>query len=122
MADTAVPNTAVKRNDAVADPAGTAIVHANKHVITPTKGFGKVLLRLTNTTASEKVISVVAGANPPAQSAGQGDLALTFAAGNVTPVVKWVVLESARFVQADGAIHITVAASTTGNIAAFQLP
>lgn len=122
MADTAIPNTDLSTNAATDDVAGTAIVAADNHVITPTKPFGKVVLRLVNTTAAEKVMTVLAGDNPPAGSAGQGNLAITFAAGNVTPTVKYVVLESARFVQSDGVIRITVAALTTGFISAFQLP
>lgn len=122
MADTAITLTSLALSAETADPAGTAIVHANTHVISPTKGAGKVAIRLVNTTASEKTMTILAGDNPPAQSAGQGDLTLTFGAGNSTPVVKWVVLESARFIQDNGTIRINVAGSTTGTISAFQLP
>lgn len=122
MADTAITSTAVALNAETADPAGTAIVHANTHVITLTGSSRKVAIRLTNTTASEKTMTILAGDNPPADAAGQGDLVLTFAAGNVTPVVKWVVLETARFTQNNSTIRINVAASTTGTIAALVLP
>jgi|AntRauTorcE11898_2_1112593.scaffolds.fasta_scaffold18665_3 hypothetical protein len=122
MADTAITGTALSLNSATANPAGTAIVHANTHVITPTGASSKLAIRLTNTAASEKVMTILAGDNPPADAAGQGDLAITFAAGDSTPVVKWVVIESARFIQNNGTIRIDVAASTTGNIAAIELP
>lgn len=122
MADTAVTLTSLGLSAETADPAGTSIVHADTHVITPTKGTGKLAIRLVNTTASTKTMTILAGDNPPAQSAGQGDLTISFGAGNVTPVVKWVVVESARFIQDNGTIRITVAASTTGTISAFQLP
>jgi hypothetical protein len=122
MANTTVHVTTLATNAATADPAGTAIVAGNTHVITPTGSMTKVALRLTNTFAGSKVFTVVAGHNPPAQSAGQGNLDLTLTIGSVTPYVTWVVLESARFVQADNTIHVTVAASTTGFIEAFQLP
>lgn len=122
MADTAITGTVLALNDATADPAGTAIVHANTHIITPTGPSSKLAIRLTNTTASEKTMTIKAGDNPPADAAGQGDLVITFAAGDSTPVVKWVVIESARFIQSNGTVQITVAASTTGFIAAVELP
>lgn len=122
MANTAITGTVLGLNSATADPAGTAIVAANTHVITPTGPSSKLAIRLTNTTASEKIITILAGDNPPADAAGQGDLAITFAAGDSTPVVKWVVIESARFIQDDGTVHITVASATTGFIAAVELP
>lgn len=122
MADTAIAGAVLALNAETANPAGTAIVHANTHVITPTGPSSKLAIRLTNTTASEKIMTILAGDNPPADAAGQGNLAITFAAGDSTPVIKWVVIESARFIQSDGKVHITVAASTTGFIAAIELP
>lgn len=121
MADTAIPITQlVVGNNA--DVAGTAVVAANGHVITPTKGSRKVLIRLVNTFAGAKVFTVVAGDSPPASAAGQGNLDISIADGSTTPVAKYVVLDSARFMQDNGTIRITVAASTTGFITAFQLP
>ena len=122
MADTAITLTSLALNTATLNTAGTAIVHANTHVITPTKRLDKVLLRITNTTASQKVATILAGDNPPAGAAGQGNLDVTLAAGDLTATFAHVVLESARFLQNDGTIRITVAASMTGFIAAFQLP
>ena len=122
MADTAITLTSLALNTATLNTAGTAIVHANTHVITPTKRLDKVLLRITNTTASQKVATILAGDNPPAGAAGQGNLDVTLAAGDSTATFAHVVLESARFLQNDGTIRITVAASMTGFIAAFQLP
>jgi hypothetical protein len=114
MADTAIPISQLV-SGTNADVAGTAIVAANGHVITPTKRSGKVLIRLRNTFAGAKVFTVEAGDNPPASSAGQGD-------GSTTAVDGWLCLETARFLQSNGTIRITVAASTTGTITAFQLP
>jgi hypothetical protein len=121
MADTAVPISQLASGSNV-DVAGTAIVAANAHVITPTKRSGKLLVRLRNTTAAAKVFTVVAGDNPPADAAGQGDLTMSLADGSTTPVVGWLCLDSSRFLQNDGTVRITVAAATTGNITAFQLP
>ena len=121
MADTAVPVTNLVSGDN-ANPAGTAIVAANDHVITPTKRNGKLLIRLRNTFAGSKVYTVLAGDNPPSSAAGQGNLALTLTDGSTTPFDRYLCLETARFLQDDGTIRIQVAASTTGFITAFQLP
>lgn len=121
MANTAITmNTLASGDNAV--PTATAIVAANTHKITPTKKSGKVLIRCINTTASSKVFTVVAGDKPVAPSAGQGDLTFTLTDGSSTPTERWLVLESARFMQSDGTYEITVAASTTGSITAIQLP
>ena len=82
----------------------------------------KLMIEVTHTTASEKDITVIAGDNPPAHSAGQGDLVEAFAAGDSTPVIKSIVVESARFIQDDGLIHLDIEAAMTGSIKAFLLP
>lgn len=121
MANTAIPNTAWV-SGSNADVAGTAIVAANTHTITPSKALDKTLIRLVNTTASTKVFTVTAGDNPPAQSAGQGDLTVSLTDGSTTPQVAYLSgLESARFLQNDGTVVITVAAATTGFITAFAI-
>jgi hypothetical protein len=105
-----------------AKPTATTVVAADTHKITPTKKSGKVMIRCINTTASTKVWTVVAGDKPLAGSAGQGDLTFSLTDGSTTPTERWLVLESARFMQSDGSYEITVAASTTGSITAIQLP
>lgn len=122
MADTAIHVTTLSRTGYTSNPAGTAIVHANNHVITPTKASAKVFLRLTNTTGSSKDFTLKAGDNPPADAAGQGDLTVTLTDGSTTPQITWVGLDAARFKQDNGTYIVTVAANTTGNIEAFQLP
>jgi hypothetical protein len=122
MANTVVAMTALTAGTAVADVAGTAIDAANTVVITPTKRFSKVIIRLANTFAGTKVATIKAGANPPASSAGVGDYAITMADATSATTITFVAgLESARYLQADGSIHITFAASTTGFVTAFQL-
>ena len=122
MANTAIAVTQLANNAATANPAGTAIVAANTHTITPTKGTRKLLIRITNTTASTKIATVTVGDNPPADAAGQGVLDVSLTAGDTTPTIAWVMVDGARFAQNDGTVVITVAASMTGNIAAIQLP
>lgn len=121
MANTAVPITQLALG-ATADVAGTTVVAGDTHVITPTKGSRKLLLRFKNTTASTKVWTVVAGDANPAQSAGQGDTTISLTDGSTTPQVAFVAVDSARHQQDDGTVQVTVAASTTGTITAFQLP
>ena len=121
MANTAITMVQLASGDN-ALPTSVAVVAANTHKITPTKRSGKVLIRCINTTASSKVWTVVAGDQPAAGSAGQGDLTFTLTDGSTTPTERWLVLESARFMQSDGTYEITVAAATTGSITAIQLP
>lgn len=121
MAVTTIPITALA-SGSTADVAGTAIAAANTHTLTPTKRLSKVVIRLVNTTAAAKVFTLLAGDNPPADAAGQGNLTVSLADGSSTPVVVYLSnLESARFIQNDGTVNITVASATTGFITAFQL-
>jgi len=122
MANTAIPITSLGLNANTANPAGTAIVAANNHVVTPDRATKRLAIRLTNTTGSSKVFTVVAGDSPPANAAGQGDIEITLTDGSTTPQITWVVVESARFIQSDGTVVVTVAAATTGNIAVLGLP
>lgn len=122
MANTTVHVTTLSNSATTANPAGTAIVAADNHVITPTKASRKVFLRLTNTTGSTKVFTLVAGDNPPADASGQGDLTVSLTDGSTTPQTAFVALDAARFKQNDGTYIVTVASGTTGNIEAFQLP
>lgn len=121
MATTAITMRQLASGDN-ALPASVAVVAGNDHVITPTKRSGKVLIRCINTTATTKVWTVVAGDKPAAGASGQGDLTFSLTDGSTTPTERWLVLESARFMQSDGTYQITVAASTTGSITAIQLP
>lgn len=121
MANTTVTVNSLALGDNAA-PTATTVVAANTHKITPTQNSGKVLIRCVNTTASSKVWTIVAGDKPVAGSSGQGDLTFTLTDGSTTPTERWLVLESARFMQSDGTYEITVAASTTGSITAIQLP
>lgn len=123
MARTNVPITALGVNAKTDAPSAVAIVHGDGATIAAGGDTDRLLIMLTNTTAAEKVMTIVAPTdNPNAPLAALGDLDITFAAGNVTAVVKYAVIESARFAQTDGSIHIDFAASTTGFMNAFRLP
>ena len=122
MARTAITINAISVNTALANPTDTTADATNSHVLTPTKPLGKILLRVTHTASGAQNFTVKAGDNPPAIAAGQGDFVTSFAAGNVTPVVKFFVLSSDRFQQDDGTINIDLESGFTGTIGAFSMP
>ncbi len=119
MPRTALPltNTPVSTGAA---PTATAVDPTNHHVISPgSTPLEEVLIVVNNTFAGTKTVTVKAGANPPALSAGQGDLVVTCAAStNCIPIGP---LESARFLQADGTVNVDIAAAMTGTVTVFRL-
>ena len=122
MADTAITNVTWDDDDVTSiEGAGTAIVHANTHVITPTGPLEEMVIIITNTEGSTNVVTVLAGDDPPAGSAGLGAKALTTIAAT-TGIVVLPPLESARFLQNNGTVRITVEAGMTGKIIAMQKP
>lgn len=117
MARTAITVDALTESSASA-PTSTTIDATNSHVIAATAKVGKTVLRINNTTASTKTITVLAGDNPPAHAAGQGDLTISLTQNQT----KVVCLDTSRFLQDDGTVNLDVAASMTGTIEAYQLP
>lgn len=120
MARTALTALSIPLNTATAETSA-ALDATNSHVFTPLDRLDKYLLRITNTTASTKAVTIKAGDNPPADAAGQGDLSVSLTAGDSTPTTKLCVLDSARFIQNDGTINIDVAAAMTGTITIFKV-
>lgn len=119
MARTAVTVTTLTANTATTEPAGTTADPTNDHVISGVP-CEQLLIRLANTNGSDRVATILAGDNPPADAAGQGDLAITVPA---TSGVKWVgPLSSARFAQDNGDINIDLAASFAGTVTAYRIP
>ena len=118
MARTATTITELAANASTADPAGTNVDPTNGHIISPSFTLEELYIEINSTFSGAKVFTIKAGANPPALSAGQGDLAISLnaAIGRVGP------LSSARFAQKDGSVWIDVAASATGTIKAFHVP
>lgn len=106
----------------VAADDGVALDATNNHVLTVAAPLDSYIIKITNTTASEKVATIKAGDNPPADAAGQGDLEVTLAAGDSTATMALVTgLESARFIQNDGTVLIDLAASMTGYIEVWRV-
>jgi len=115
----AVVITALAAGTAATNPAGTAINPTNDAYIADVGDTSRLLIRITNTNGSDRVATIKAGVNPPAPRQGLGDLDITVPA---TTGDKVIVVESARFLQADGSINIDFAASFAGIISAVRLP
>lgn len=116
MARTALVETAAALNALSGAPTANAVDPTNGHEIS----FGKarrLVLRVAYTFAGAKTFTVKAGADGFAPKRGQGDLVLSL--NNVT---RYVVVESARFMQANGKCNIDIEAAATGNIEAVRLP
>jgi hypothetical protein len=115
----AVAHTVLASGAATTTPAGVAINPANNASITSLKDGSRIAVRVTNTSAAERPVIFRAGVNPPALRAGLGDLTVKvpLTTGDVL-----VVLESARFAQADGSINVDYETGHTGAISAVRLP
>lgn len=115
----AVAITALASGTAAAQPAGTAINVTNGANVAAVGDTSRILVRVTNTHSSPHDVTFKAGAtNPPAARGGLGDLVVTVA--NASEQI--VVLESARFVKADGSIDVDFSAGFTGIVSAVRLP
>lgn len=125
MADYAVAtvNLAVAGDYTIDTGVGTAIVAADTAVITPSGCLEDGFLVVQNTFNGAKVVTLAAGDNPPADSSGQGSLAVSVADGDASYAAEIIGgLESARFLQNNGTLRVTVAANMTGFIYWVQLP
>ena len=119
MARTAVTVTTLSGTAETAEPAGTTADPANDHVISGVP-LEELIVRLANTNGSDRVATIVAGDNPPAFAAGQGNLAITVAA---TSGVEWIgPFDSSRFSQDNGDLHIDLASAFAGTITAYRIP
>lgn len=119
MARDSVAITALALDGGVAEPSGTTIVPANGAAIAAGGNTRKLVIRVTNTHGSDHTVTVKAGANPPAFRQGLGDASVTVAA---TTGVQYLTVESARFIQSDGSIHLDFDTGMTGKVMAFRLP
>lgn len=101
--------------------AGTTADPTNDHIVAlGGVPLDDIVFRLTNTNGTNRVATIKAGVSPPALSNGVGDLAITVPATSGDMTVAG--LESARFLQADGSIHIDLAADFAGAVRAFRVP
>jgi hypothetical protein len=124
MARTAITPTALVKNSSISTAAGTTIdstlVSNGAKVAAAAANCERMFIRVTNTNGTARVVTIKAGANPPAWAAGQGDLAVTVALTSGDVLIG--PLESGRFLQADGTINIDFGTSMTGAITVYTLP
>lgn len=81
----------------------------------------KLIVRVANTDGAALAVTIRASDTKiPAWMAGQGDLAVTVAA--TTGVEEIVSLESARYLQSDGSVHIDFATGFVGTLETTYLP
>lgn len=119
MATTDVPYTDLVLNAGTAQAAGTTLVLAptnNMRIVNA--DVERTVLRVTNTGGADLTFTIKAGGYPPAIAASQGDLAVTVAA---TTGVRYITLESGRFLQNDGSV-LFESTHTTGTVTAYRLP
>ena len=123
MARDALAITALNIDALTAEPTALTLDAANDVTIAAGGNAGKLVIRVSHTAAAEYDLTLVAPTDSPqAIRSSLGSVVVPFAAGNVTPVVKFFVIESARFAQSDGAIHIDLETGFTGSAWAYRLP
>jgi hypothetical protein len=111
-------------------PVGTAVDTTSTFLVSPTKGRDLfVLVDNTGTVDASSVTFVkgptntdtTAGFNPGvAFQGGLGNWATNV--GTTGEHKKWFVIESARFMQNDGTVHMTFAGFSAGKVYVFELP
>jgi hypothetical protein len=122
MARTAVTPAQGTRNAGIAPTITTidSTLVTNGVTIASAK-IGKLQIRVNNTHAATQVMTIRAGDSLyPAWMKGQGDMAVSLAASTGEAVVP--ALDSARFKQSDGSLHIDFDAGTTGTLETYYLP
>lgn len=124
MARTQIPVTVLTANAVTADVAGTAVDPTNgMYIDVSAYRSEKLIIRVKNTTASTKTVTVEEGSNPPADAAGEGTVVVSLTDGSGTPTVAFIgPLTSARFIQKGSLIFVDPQASMTGAITAFVIP
>lgn len=118
MAATALTVTNLTANTGpIADPAGATPDAVNGNSVSGVQ-LEHIMIRVHNADSGSHTCTIKAGAYPPAESAGQGDLAVAVANGTT----KWIgPLTSGRFSQKDGSLLMTWDASTSVTITVFHL-
>lgn len=114
MARDAVTITDLSLDAGTTPATGTTIDPANGVSIAAGGDTSRLLLEISQTAEADKDITIVAGTG---FRAGLGSLVLTLNAAT-----SLVAIESARFAQADGSIHIDFETGTTGTVKAYRLP
>ena len=101
---------------------GTAIDAAKTAVITPTGPLEEGFILVQNTYNGAKIVTVAVGDDPPADAQGLGALAVSVADGDASYAAEIIgPLSSSRFLQNNGTVRVTFAASMSGFIHYYQM-
>lgn len=119
MARDAVAIVAPTLNAATAWGAGTVITPANDAYVDCGGNTQGLFLRITNTHGADHTVTIPVGDDPPAFRAGIGALEVTVPATTGDVIVP---LESARFAQNNGYVHVDFEVDHAGKIYAIRLP
>lgn len=120
MTVTDVAYTALAKNTGTLVPAGTTlVVGASDYMRVVDSVPERTILEVSNTDDdTDLTFTVLAGDNPPALRAGQGNFTATIAFGTSQMIGPF---ESDKYLQSDGAIHF-YSSVNTGKVIAWQLP
>lgn len=113
------PSSLAKNSSALRGAGTTLVVGATDYMRVINATPERLVLIVTNTDDdTDLTFTVLAGDNPPALRAGQGNLAVTVAFGTE----RWIgPLESDKYLQDDGAIHF-YSSVNSGKVHALKLP
>lgn len=101
-----------------ADADGTVIDGTDgADVVATNIGRNRLLVMKFVDDGSGATVTIAAGDNPPAMTAGKGAITVTLAASDV----KYIAVEQARVTQDDGKIHVSSSDAGT-KMMAFLLP
>jgi hypothetical protein len=123
MARTAVVPRALVANGNLTGASGSTTIDSTlvtNGVVVENTYPERILIRVTNTEGSTNTVTIAAGDSPPALAAGLGALVVTVAAS--TGVQYIGPLESGRFLQDTGDLHIDFESGMTGAIDILLLP
>lgn len=124
MARTNIPLSPFVANSEFADPAGTAADETNGHEVSGAP-LEEIVLRVVLDTAGDAAsVTVLAGDNPPADAAGQGNLVVSCPDNAATFIGPFT---SARFKQVDDGtdptgLYFDIDDETGVTITAFHVP
>lgn len=121
MAETDITPTTLVMNTASADIADAdavvpSVAADGWNVLAGGRNGDRLLLKFV-ADGSSRTVTIKAGARPPSSRADLGDLAISLAANDV----KYVAVEAARFLRANGTILVT-ASNAAVKMGAFIMP
>ena len=119
MPRTVIAMASSVRDSSIAAPATTVIDAAlvTNGLVVESPNLNRLMVTVNNTAATAKLVTIRAGANPPASLGSQGDL--VGSVGNAA-TREFGPLTSGRFMQPTGHLHIDFKVGTTGFVTVRQ--